>query len=156
MPKKRYRIGRSVNGSDIVIEAPDGTVSSFHAELYQDELGRWWLLDRSRNGTFIYRNDSWRKLNHESVSPEESISFGTHVMTVAAILKEAQNSLEKPPQATPVLPEKPFNSPPKELPTTESESPEKKPVAEKPASAPNKGYIRDPETGKIRPRRSDE
>jgi predicted component of type VI protein secretion system len=137
-----------------VIEDPQRTVSSLHAELYQDELGRWYLIDRSRNGTFVYRNGNWMKLNHEAIAPGESLSFGKQVVTVDWILRQIQHLIVKPGQsANNHLPEKNqagANNPAR-IPAV------KQPAAlNKSAGSANRGYIRDPETGKIRPRRSDE
>ena len=130
MPTKYYRIGRSAEDSDIVIEDPQRTVSSLHAELYQDELGRWYLIDRSRNGTFIYRNSSWTKLKHDAIAPGESLSFGKQIVTVDWILSQIQQLRSKTAQPPPKVK---LNQ-----------------------NIANKGYIRDPETGKIRPRKNDE
>jgi predicted component of type VI protein secretion system len=154
LPNKHYRIGRSADDSDIVIEDPQRTVSSLHAELYQDELGRWYLIDRSRNGTFVYRNSNWMKLNHEAIAPGESISFGKQIVTVDWILRQIQHLLVKTGRpAGKAGPAKNKSGEIKPAGTPDT----KPPQLQKPAvDPPSKGYIRDRETGKIRPRRSDE
>lgn len=99
---KRFLIGRSPEKCDIVIDDPSRTVSSVHAELFQDGMNRWYLQDRqSRNGTFINRGDKWEHFPEGFVEPGQSLAFSQEVRAVSWLIEQAQRLIlsSSPPAA---------------------------------------------------------
>ena len=93
--ENRFRIGRSLQRADIVIDDPKRTVSSVHAELSLDRKGRWHLTDQSTNGTFVYRAELWMPLRRGFVNPGERVRFGARVVDVNWLIYQARRLLAK-------------------------------------------------------------
>ena len=91
----RFRIGRSSQRADIVIDDPKRTVSSVHAELLLDSKGRWYLTDHSTNGTFVYRAELWMPLRKGFVNPGERVRFGARVVDFNWLVDQARRLLAK-------------------------------------------------------------
>lgn len=88
---KRFLIGRSAEQCDIVIDDPQRTVSSVHAELFLDSMNRWYVLDRnSRNGTFINRGEHWERFKQDFVEPGQQLAFSNVVYEVSWLIEQAQ------------------------------------------------------------------
>ena len=125
----RFRIGRSLQRSDIVIDDPKRTVSSVHAELVLDSKGRWYLTDQSTNGTFVYRAELWMPLRKGFVNPGERVRFGARVVDFNWLIDQARRLLAKK--------------------NSEMESPVAV-ITQNEESKNRKGrYVRNPETGEI-------
>ena len=91
-PIRRFLIGRSQEQCHIVIDDPQRTVSSVHAELFLDSMNRWYLLDRqSRNGTFINRGEGWVRFKQGFVEPGQKIAFCQIVRDVAWLIEQSQH-----------------------------------------------------------------
>lgn len=91
-PIRRFLIGRSQEQCHIVIDDPHRTVSSVHAELFQDGMGRWYLLDKqSRNGTFINRGQNWERFKQGFVEPGQKIAFCQIVRDVAWLIEQSRH-----------------------------------------------------------------
>lgn len=126
---KRYRIGRSAKTADIVINDPRRTVSSFHAELLYDDLGRWYLKDHSTNGTFVLRAEHWIPLKEGFINIGEQLRLGGYKVTVTWLVEQIR-ALEKQgsnPEITVIHPSE-----------------------EKTMKRKTGRYVRDPETGAVR------
>jgi len=108
-PIRRFLIGRSREKCQIVIDDPQRTVSSVHAELFRDGMGRWYLLDRkSRNGTFIHRGENWERFKQGFVEPGQKIAFCQIVRDVDWLIEQTRKPIpvvDKPAPAP--APEKP-------------------------------------------------
>jgi len=86
--KNLYLIGRSRKKCDIVIASP--MVSSVHAVLFLDSMGRWFVRDRdSRNGTFIDHGQGWERFREGLVKPGQKIAFANVVREVGWLIEQA-------------------------------------------------------------------
>jgi len=59
--QEKIVIGRG-RGADVRINDSDKYVSPVHAEVCVDDEGEIWIVDKSLNGTFVYHNEKYRKI----------------------------------------------------------------------------------------------
>jgi len=65
---KRYEIDRDKmiigrgGEADILINDPEKFVSPLHAEVHIEDESEIWIYDKSLNGTFVYHNEKYRKI----------------------------------------------------------------------------------------------
>ena len=85
-----FRIGRSPEHCDIVVEDSQRTVSGYHMELLRTGRGRLYVRDHSRNGTFIFRNQRWERIEEGYVEAEEYLSLGRYHTTAKELLALAE------------------------------------------------------------------
>ena len=106
-------------GCDIRLD--DASVSRRHAEIVPLSGGRVYVADRATlNGTFLRDGDQWRAIRQAVVKPTDHIRFGDCRMTAAQLNALCPRDDPPPPD---VRNENPLD--------------------------PNKGLVRDPDTGEI-------
>jgi len=85
-----FRVGRSPEHCDIVVEDNQRTVSGYHMELLRTGRGRLYVRDHSRNGTFIFRNQRWERIEEGYVEPDEFLSLGRYHTTAGELIRTAE------------------------------------------------------------------
>lgn len=85
-----FRIGRSPDHCDIVVDDSHRTVSGFHLELLRTGRGRLYVRDRSRNGTFIFRHQRWERIEEGYVDADDFLSLGRYHTTAGELLTLAE------------------------------------------------------------------
>lgn len=85
-----FRIGRSPDHCDIVLDDNHRTVSGFHMELLRTGRGRLYIRDHSRNGTFIFRNQRWERIDEGYVEADEYLSLGRYHTTAGELIAIAE------------------------------------------------------------------
>jgi serine/threonine protein kinase len=73
LDKDRVEIGRDDN-ADVVVEDPKKFVSPLHAEICKDG-SQFCLINRSINGTYIYRNENYNKIDKWYLNDGETIAL---------------------------------------------------------------------------------
>ncbi len=86
----RYRLGRSTNRVDISIEDQTNTVSGIHAEMGVDSLGRWHFIDRSTNGSEVFRDGDWQPLVLGPIGLGERLRLGSREISVDWLIDQAE------------------------------------------------------------------
>ncbi len=100
-----YRVGRSTNRADITIEDHSHTVSGVHAELGVDALGRWHYIDRSTNGTEIFREGNWQPFAQGVIFKGERLRLGSRELSTDWLIEQAQRCQRRtPPTVHPAPP----------------------------------------------------
>ena len=81
---KAYTIGRGQK-ADIVIA--ESSVSRVHAELVSTDDGRYYLTDcGSKYGTFIQRDNEWKKIRQVYVRPRDPVKLGEYETSAAQLM----------------------------------------------------------------------
>ena len=81
---KAYTIGRGQK-ADIVVG--DASVSRVHAELVSTDDGRYYLTDcGSKFGTFVQRDDGWKRIRQVYVRPRDPLKLGDYETTAAQLV----------------------------------------------------------------------
>lgn len=161
---KRYHVGRSSDKADIVIPDPNRTVSSIHGSISQDGLGRWYYEDQSRNGTYIYRADTWMKLDKGFINPGERLRLGAQEVEAGWLIREVQQRIRRENNLGPGRPKPKAVTPPTDALAKKEPLDQKAALGEKRQGEKRQGekrlgekkneartgrYVRNPETGEI-------
>lgn len=85
-----FRIGRSPDHCDIVVDDSHRTVSGLHMELLRTGRGRLYVRDRSRNGTFIFRHQRWERIEEGYVEADDFLSLGRYHTTAGELMALAE------------------------------------------------------------------
>lgn len=99
-------IGRASNSMTVDVSIPrvEDTVGRIHAELSILPDGRLYLLDKeSVNGTFLFNNGEWEKINSSYVTQDSRVKFGEYETIVSEIMDSQSRNESSPGEERPEI-----------------------------------------------------
>jgi len=72
--QNKMTIGRGKE-ADIRIDDRDRYVSPVHAEIHRERGNQFWIVDKSLNGTYIYQNETYKKIQRWPLIDGDIVAF---------------------------------------------------------------------------------